>query len=140
MSNIAVAREVKERREDLDHVVVFIPGIMGSCLEGGIWDADILETIEKLTKNPGLIKLSASSRDSANESSQDAAYDILNEVYLSVFHLPPFKRERLYDRLRRELQKCAEAEQFAYIEFPYDWRQSVVKTFRSFGKWLGEDI
>jgi pimeloyl-ACP methyl ester carboxylesterase len=106
----------------MHHIVVFIPGIMGSSLrrkDKELWSADMLGSLSQLDSNPQLLKL-----DSANN---DEPYEILERLMLNskLLSTPVYN---LCGALRQKLREREKAGDFSYVEFPYDWRRDNKKT------------
>jgi len=108
----------------MNRVLIFLPGIMGSCLRvaGGdnLWYEDYGDSLSQIVKNPGLIKF--------NPHSSLEAYDIVahGKIWL-------FPKKEIYGSFRQFLQKLPG---YQYADFPYDWREDICHTSRKFGVWL----
>jgi pimeloyl-ACP methyl ester carboxylesterase len=118
----------------MKQIVVFLPGIMGSCLldvknEEELWGENIGGSFTTIVNNPGLLKLGPDWIDSKTIS----AVRILKAVKLFGFTVG-----RMYERLSSELESLSEREGFIYVEFPYDWRKDVLRTAETFGETLKE--
>src|SRR5260370_31263060 len=107
------------------HTVVFIPGIMGSCLVGqrNLWSRDVLQSVSNLVSNPASLKLPVKDRSFSINEKPSVKSEVLSEVYFSWF-----KRDLLCQRLRDELFSLADAGEINYLEYPYYWRRSIVGT------------
>lgn len=111
----------------MGRVLVFVPGIMASCLRvpaagGGhlrLWHEGYRSSLKQIASNPGLYKW--------NPHTTAEAYDIL--THASVFVM----RRDIYGTLRKTLRGLGGYE---HAEFPYDWRRDVRETAGALGRFL----
>src|SRR5687767_649428 len=111
----------------MGRVLVFVPGIMASCLRvpaagGGhlrLWHEGYRSSLKQIAGNAGLYKWDP---------------DVTVEAYDVLTHAGAFFINRdIYGSLRRTLGGLPGYE---YVEFPYDWRQDVRETARLLGSFL----
>ncbi len=110
-------------------VAVVIPGIMGSCLEYSqsgtaqpIWTESFLDNYKRLANNPSVFKY--------DERVSAAAPRVMK--FFSLVNLPvvgPFWRTSLFGALFEYLKIHRDFNHsLGVVEFPYDWRESLLKT------------
>src|SRR5688572_3670791 len=107
--------------DDMTNVLIFVPGIMGSCLhytkagvgeqqEVQIWSEDIYTSLRTLSDNPGLFKYNPHTR-------------IDSGPIIKVLKLPlGIYSIDVYGSLTKTLAGLAK---YRFHEFAYDWRRDI---------------